>query len=562
MLVKDSWSAELRKRRKVPATSRDFVRSVASWVLLIAGTVDILALVLEPIFLLRAGAPVRAGIASALAAVGMTVFFAIGAAVPLAAVHGGVRYIGQRKGAWRFLWPAPLFVLGWVVVANLAPHKVIHAMPLLSGQLILVGLFCAALIVGTAITRVRRGRLRIALGLGVTAVALSMNFFMTPVLTHEPRDLLWLCTVFCFASIFYPLRRQVVAWPHDRVSRVFGYSLVVSLVCLLAAPVVAPDWRTYASLGGRFAPRLARFARMVVDLDGDGFSAIAWGTDCDDTTAARNPAAPETVDGRDRNCNGKTRPAAPTPTQRGLAPAVGEPDATPGEIDRVVIITIDCFRNDAMTPEYTPNLAKVAERGLHFQKLYSSGARTAMSLPFLLRGSIGAPTVAQILDREDVTTTALFGYRHSTLEGNVFDGFQKLKRPDVVDHRIRAPELTDLALEDLRDPAHAHRHLLWVHYFDAHGPRTLRVLPKDVPSFPTMAGETDEDSALYLSELNFVDRHVGRLIDRDRGARRRGRPPPHRHRGDKRSRRGIRPTRGLRAWRVGVRGDHPRARGS
>ena len=112
-----------------------------------------------------------------------------------------------------------------------------------------------------------------------------------------------------------------------------------------------------------------------------------------------------------------------------------------------------------------------------------------------------------------MSTTALFGYRHSTLEGNVFDGFQVLKRPDLVDHRIRAPELTDLALADLRDPAHAHRHFLWVHYFDAHGPRTARVLPPDTPTFPPMDGETDDDSALYLSELSYLDKHVGRLVD-------------------------------------------------
>ena len=513
MLVKDSWSADLRKRRRSPSNTRDFVRSVASWVLLFALSIDLLALVLEPFFLTRAGAPLRPAIATALAAAGLALPFSILVAVPLAAVHGLVRYIGRRKGLARHLWPAPLLVLGWLVVSDLAPHKVIHAMSLLAGQLILALLFCSSLVVGTLITRIKGGRLRVALGLSITLFALILNAFMSPVLTHEPRDLLWLCTVFCFAAIFYPLRRQLVGWPHERVSRVFGYLIVGSLGCLFAAPLLARDWRTYASSGGRFAPRLARFARMVVDLDGDGFSSVAWGTDCDDSSAARSPVAPERADGKDRNCNGKTRPAAPTAAQCGLAPPAGDPDAAPGAIDRVVVITIDCFRSDSFSSEYTPRLAALAERGLRFDKLYSSGARTAMSLPFLLRGGIDSPTVAEILAREQITTSALFGYRHSTLEGNVFDGFQTVKRPDKIDRRIRAPELTDLALEDLRDPAHAKGHFLWVHYFDAHGPRALRVLPSDVPTFPPIVGETDEESALYLSELNFIDRHVGRLID-------------------------------------------------
>jgi arylsulfatase A-like enzyme len=513
VLKKDSWAPEVHLRRRAPVGLRDFVRSVASWVLLLAVSIDLLALLLEPIFVSRVGASFFAAVAVALAAIGLAFPFAVMVAVPLAATHALVRHIGRQRGAWRHLWPTPLLALGWFVVTDLAPHKVIHSMSLVGGHLVLAALFSAALIIGTLITRIKRGRLRIGLGLAITLFALVMNLEMSPVLTHEPRDLLWLCTVFCFASVFYPLRRQAVGWPHDRVSRVFGIFALGSVTCLLCAPLVAPDWRTQASMGARFAPRLARFARKVVDLDGDGFSAIAWGTDCDDSSAWRNPAAPERADGNDRNCNGKTRPVTPTSAQRGLAPPAGEPDASRGDVDRVVVITIDCFRDDSFTAEYVPNLAKLAERGLRFGKLYSSGARTAMSLPYLLRGAIDAPTVAELLAKENVTSSALFGYRHPTLEGNVFDGFQTVKRPSKMDQRIRAPELTDLALDDLRDPAHAKDHFLWVHYFDAHGPRNLRVLPPDVPTFPPMVGESDDESALYLSELSFIDRHVERLIE-------------------------------------------------
>ncbi len=127
MLVKDSWSAELRKRRKAPSAPRDLIRSVASWVLLLAASVDVLALLFEPLFLLRGGAPLRPAIAAALASVGLAIFFAMAAAVPLATAHGLVRLIGRQKKPWRHFWPAPLLVLGWVVVANLAPHKVIHS---------------------------------------------------------------------------------------------------------------------------------------------------------------------------------------------------------------------------------------------------------------------------------------------------------------------------------------------------------------------------------------------------------------------------------------------------
>jgi arylsulfatase A-like enzyme len=406
-----------------------------------------------------------------------------------------------------------LLLLGWLVVANLAPHKVIHAFSLFAGQLVLAALLCASLVLATVITRIRRARIRIGVGLTITGGAFLFNLVMPPVLTHEPRDLLWLCGVFSFAAVFYPTRRQLVLWPHDRVSRIFGGLVVASVACLLVAPYICADWRTYASNGGRFAPRLARFCRIFADLDDDGFSSVAWGTDCDDWNPSRNPATAERLDGVDRNCNGKTRPASPTLAARGLAPDVGEPDAAPNDVDRVVLVTIDCFRNDALSAEVTPRLVALADRGLRFDKLYSSGARTAMSLPLTLRGNVDHPTVAKTLEAEKATTTAIFAYRHPTLGDNVFDGFETVKRPALLDHRFRASEVTDLGLADLRDPAHAHAHFLWVHYFDAHGPRTLHVLPPDVQIYPPMVGESDAESALYLSELNFVDQQVGRLLD-------------------------------------------------
>ena len=89
---------------------------------------------------------------------------------------------------------------------------------------------------------------------------------------------------------------------------------------------------------------------MLVDLDGDGVSAVAWGTDCDDSDPIRHPAMAERLDGIDHNCNGHLRTANPTPAQRGLAPPVGDPDAAPGEVDRVVLVTIDCWRRDAFSP--------------------------------------------------------------------------------------------------------------------------------------------------------------------------------------------------------------------
>ena len=490
------------------------LRSVVSWALLMTVSVDVLALLVEPFFLLHTGTPLRAIVAAVLASWGHVLFLALVVAVPVKATHSLVRLVGRRAGRLWVLWPLPLVLPAWFVVSTIVEHQIIRSLTVLEGQIILTASFCLALVVATFITQIARARVRIALGLGTTAVAFGVSVAMSPVLTHEPRDLLWLGGVFAFASVLYPLRRQIVSMPHARVSRLLGYLVAGSLASLLLAPVISQDYRTYASVSGRFAPRLARFVRMFGDWDHDGFaSPFFGGTDCNDRAANINPVARETDSAHDRNCNGKTRPDAPTPEQRGLAPAAGDPDAPPGEIDRVVLITIDCFRSDTLADEYTPNLVRLADRGVRFERLYSGGARTAVSLPFVLRGALEAPSVAELLVKEKVTTTALFGYRHGTLEQNVFAGFEKVTRPDILNHRLRANQLTDLALGDLRDPAHATRHLLWVHYFDAHAPRTLRVLPQDVARFPPLIGETNDESAVYLSELRFIDTHIGRLID-------------------------------------------------
>ncbi|MGH7436396.1 MAG: MopE-related protein [Polyangiaceae bacterium] len=261
--------------------------------------------------------------------------------------------------------------------------------------------------------------------------------------------------------------------------RTLGTLAGVSLVLSLVAPLISPTYRGYAHDYGAFSDRLGRFGREIVDLDGDGFSAVFGGFDCDDLDESRSPGMLEAKDGRDRNCNGLVRPTNPAPPDLGIAPPTGEPDAAPGTIDRVVVVTFDCFRNDAFRPDVTPNLVRIAAGGLTLTRLQAAGSRTALALPLMLRGSYDAPPVAAALHDAGVSSTVVFAYRHGSLEGNVLDGFENVQRPASGDKRFRATEVTDRALADLADPARARKHFLWVHYFDAHGPRAARMLPAD-----------------------------------------------------------------------------------
>src|SRR5262249_60562525 len=68
--------------------------------------------------------------------------------------------------------------------------------------------------------------------------------------------------------------------------------------------VVANHWTT--------ARRLVRFIREHVDLDGDGFSAVLGGPDCNDFDSKINPLAVEIRgSGVDENCDDISAPAAP-----------------------------------------------------------------------------------------------------------------------------------------------------------------------------------------------------------------------------------------------------------
>jgi hypothetical protein len=499
------------EKTAAPTALRQVEHAFCTWVILLTLAIDLLALTVEPTLLLHHHAPIGATVATVCAAFGYSTLFSMAAAIPIACVYSLVAWAARWPKPWSHLWPLPLLGLAWAVVTDVAPSPFMQGMSRATTHDLGVALFATWLLLTTVVARSRRPVFRsiVAVLLGLATLGLS---FMLPNSVHrEPRDLLWLCTVVAFAALLYPIRRRLAATSPAQSARAFGALFVGSIAMQFLAPLVCPDWAVYGKDFGSFAERLGRFCRTLTDFDGDGYSALFGGTDCDDFDPLVNPGMKEKMDGKDRNCNGMIRLASSVPPQRGLAPAEGVPDAAPGEINRVVLITIDCFRYDAMTPTVTPNLTRLATRGLLFTRLYAGGSRTATSLPLMQRGAYNLTPIASILAEDKTSSTVVFGYHHSTLEDNVFHGYQTVKLPTAVDGRWRAPQVTDLALADLRESSGAGKHLLWVHYFDAHGPRTPRVLPSDIRRFAAIAGE-EPDSALYLSELFFIDHEIGRLL--------------------------------------------------
>jgi choline-sulfatase len=415
---------------------------------------------------------------------------------PLAAsLEIACRRIATGAPRWRTLWPVPIAVTAAItglVVSGLSLYG------RTGGNGVVVGGF-AATVTTIAVAALDRRRL-IAMGVPfailVAALGALVRFaWLRP--THQ--DLLVIVVVCALHGLATPLRRRL------RRARAPVLATAMALVLASCAAVLLPQedamnrWRRRSDELARFQPSLRRSMRAVWDFDFDGYSPIFGGGDCDDTKAARNPGVGELPDGFDHNCNGVTPPLSPTPADRGLAAAVGTPRPIAGALDLVVLVSIDCLRADALAPDITPNLWRLAARGARMTRMHSSGSKTAHSLPYLQRPTLKSAPVATQLRSMGITSTAVAAIGVGVNEA--LAGFDRSQAPDSYSERWTAQAVTDLALADLG--SRRGRHYLWVHYFDAHQPIDSR------------AGDVDRGPlpGSYVRQVGVIDHELGRLFD-------------------------------------------------
>ena len=300
--------------------------------------------------------------------------------------------------------------------------------------------------------------------------------------------------------------------------------IVVSIAVTFVSTRLFPGWRARAIAHAEYMPRLARAFRTIVDFDGDGFSPIAWGGDCNDLDAARNPLAREEAVGRDMNCNGVALEAQPRDEDRGLARPAGDPDLARGEVDLALLISVECLASDAFTPEVMPRLTEYARRGVVFTRLYAAGSRTHLTLPLLQRSHDRAPPITTRLAAAGVLSTAVLGYFDREM-ADIVAGFRVLNlqtnekpvHPLIavvpplrhIEGEADATAITNRAIDDLREHA-GQLHYLWLHYFDTHWPYRPRPASERIAAPPGRPRELGE----FLTEAHHVDAEIGRLLDR------------------------------------------------
>jgi arylsulfatase A-like enzyme len=198
----------------------------------------------------------------------------------------------------------------------------------------------------------------------------------------------------------------------------------------------------------------------------------------------------------------------------------------------VILVTVDAaaaLRMDlyGAKRQTMPRLAARARSGAAFDRAFSVGPSTRLSFPSLHSGQyvtriewavserVGAPW--RNVERTMASLFAAAGYRTEAVVPDTYftevmpwvtTGFQRIDTSAVRGKSGVVPNaelVADAALTRLAELAASDRFLLWVHFSDAHAPYRL---PEGLEPFPG-GGPGD----IYDRELEWVDRHVDRLLD-------------------------------------------------
>ncbi|MET0792557.1 MAG: sulfatase-like hydrolase/transferase [Polyangiaceae bacterium] len=460
----------------------------------------------------------------------------------------------RLNALWLF---APLSLMLWLIAtANLATrllgspasaHAAGAAMALAALALFWVGaqwLASASEALGN-VARVARLDPLLAVGAGTAAALLLLSYaiwtgtpsgaggvlavfgvFKRPELDLRAPGLL---VALCLAGYFAPAPgRRVLAFA------VLVFS-ALPLALTLRAASHGLDQRTVALSIEREAPLgkiLLAVLRKRTDHDHDGFAKSFGGGDCDDADPRRNPGASDVPgNGIDEDCSGSDEAVL-------AAPAHVEPSAAPGALRKalpehlnVVLISIDTLRHDMASAgsarPVTPNLDKLSQDSVVYDRAYSLASYTAKSVgPFLL-GKYSSEThrdwshfnrftskdtfVAQRLQQAGVHTVSVQGYWYFFMNTGLergFDVINKSAAPALVtvdgDSTTNADKVSDAALAELAKPELLQQpFFLWMHYVDPHS----EYVPHDGFDFGPNSRQR------YDGEVAFVDHHVGRVLD-------------------------------------------------
>jgi arylsulfatase A-like enzyme len=268
----------------------------------------------------------------------------------------------------------------------------------------------------------------------------------------------------------------------------------------------------------------------AVDRDGDGYSPLLLGGDCNDSDSAIHPGAIDTPDnGIDENCSGEDTHVYVPPPEPAAAPY---PEPLPPRAS-VVLVQLDATRPDHTSlagyrRPTTPRLDRFAQSATWFTHAYTPAPTTRLAMASLFTGwdvdripqrrgpGINftllpeARTFAERLAEAGYDTygyTISYVLQHHISQGQ---GFRMWTTPWPVDmwemtYGQDALLTTDAGIKYLGEKAQdgAHPFLLFLHYRCTHDPYIKH------PEWDF--GDSDVDR--YDSAMAYCDSQIGRLID-------------------------------------------------
>jgi hypothetical protein len=400
------------------------------------------------------------------------------------------------------------------------------------GALLVVVLLERALTVHARLRSASRSRRSVGVVAGLALGALLLRMARLPQI--DPYDQLQrYCELGAFLALLFGVSLfsgvakppASFAW-RVRVRRIGMWALPVALC--LSLPFL------FSSSNARLALRAGAFAaspaveqlRGLVDFDGDGYSPLLGGGDCDDFDRGVHPLSRDVPDdGVDQDCDGFDEWAEEAPY---TAPPYGSTKAPAAEDLRarargknVLVVLVDALRFDRLqepAASHFPRLAGLSRDGLSFSRALAPAAATRQVLPSILNGTrhpaagaklfhdvhaAGGETALValdvVIDQLDLT---------KTLRGDAdvvaisTEGKRSLWGGGV--HVFTGEAITGAALDwlDARPRESTAPWLLWAHYFSGHQ-------WDSIDAVHSIQGRAER----YDAALADDDRAVGELLD-------------------------------------------------
>ncbi len=290
-------------------------------------------------------------------------------------------------------------------------------------------------------------------------------------------------------------------WLRPRSAWVGLVALVAAMATMLA---IRPERarRAYARVmqqGGAEA-RVLRRLRMLTDRDGDGFSPMFGGADCDDHDPDAYPLGP-------RDCAGLLRPPPPAPPPPAVAP-----------VKRVLVITIDAWRCELGGEQLCPELERAAGDASYrgSQRVYMAQTRPSLSALF---GGRYQPTAEEMDPQPSylLAEARKHGFRSSAVVSYArfdtaslarsFDERDDSAMIDDIDDNITSGRVTARVRAWLT--AHAADEgprFFWTHYLDPHNAYVAVGEGEPVPLLQFNRREA------YKAEVRRVDQHAAEVV--------------------------------------------------